>query len=205
MNAMSTESKTKPKRPYELKERARKQEETRQRIAAAAASLHEEVGPARTTVTEIAKRAGVQRLTVYKHFPTEIELFRGCSAHFMSEHPLPYLSKPLALEDPERRVRETLSLLYGWFRETQAMTANIQRDRLLIPALDELVSTTSEPAVEWVAGELRDGFAAKGAGKEQIAAMLAVALNFWTWRRLDQAGLDDDAAAGLMADAVARA
>jgi AcrR family transcriptional regulator len=202
MNSMSTEIK---KRPYELKERARKQEETRQRIAAAAAGLHEEVGPARTTVTEIAKRAGVQRLTVYKHFPTELDLFRGCSAHYMSRHPFPDLSVPLAESDPEQRVRETLTLLYGWFRETETMTANIQRDRLLIPALEEQVSSDVEPVVGWVGEQLGGGFAAKGAKAERIAAMVAVALEFWTWRRLAKLGMDDAAAAELMADAVAGA
>lgn len=203
---MSTQSvSTTKKRPYELKERARKQEETRRRIAEAAAELHEEVGPARTTVTEIAKRAGVQRLTVYKHFPTEIELFRGCSAHYLSQHPPPDLSAALAEQDPERRVRETLTLLYGWFRETEPMTAKIERDRLLIPALDEQVAADVEPLLEWVAGELNAGFGGQGARSGRLAAMIAVAMDFWTWRRLKETGLDDGAAARLMGDSVARA
>lgn len=199
MNTVST------KRSYELKERAKRQQETRARIAEVTAQLHEEVGPARTTVTEVAKRAGVQRLTVYKHFPTETDLFAGCSAHFMSRHPFPDLTAPLAVENPERRARETLKTIYGWFRETEAMTANIQRDRLLIPALDELTSEVMDPALEWVAGELIGGFGAKGARARRVAAMVAVSMDFWTWRRLKQVGMDDAAAAGLMADAVAQA
>ena len=70
MNAMSSES-----RKYELKARAEKQADTRRRIVEATSELHEEVGPARTTVAEIARRAGVQRLTVYNNFPNETELF----------------------------------------------------------------------------------------------------------------------------------
>src|SRR4051795_10199971 len=77
------------KRTYELKERARKQAETRRRIVEATVALHQEVGPARTTVAEIARRAGVQRLTVYNHFPDERELFGACSAHFIGGHPPP--------------------------------------------------------------------------------------------------------------------
>lgn len=199
MNTVST------KRSYELKERAKRQQETRARIAEVTAELHEEVGPARTTVTEVAKRAGVQRLTVYKHFPTETDLFAGCSAHYMSRHPFPDLTGPLGIQDPERRARETLKPIYGWFRATEAMTANIQRDRLLIPALDDFASGVMDPALEWVSGELTGGFGAKGARAGRVAAMIAVAMDFWTWRRLKQVGMDDAAAAGLMADAVARA
>src|SRR4051794_19814848 len=77
---------TEKKRTYELKERARRQAETRARIVEATVALHEEVGPARTTVAEIARRAGVQRLTVYTHFPDERDLFAACSRHFMAGH-----------------------------------------------------------------------------------------------------------------------
>lgn len=192
-------------RPYKLKERARKQEETRRRIAEVAAELHEEVGPARTTVTEVAKRAGVQRLTVYKHYPTDADLFAGCSAHYMSQHPFPDMTAALGTEDPKRRVRGTLALLYGWFRETEDMTANIQRDRLLMPDLDARVAQDVDPAMDWIAGELAGGFGARGGRAERIRAMVAVAMDFWTWRRLKGLGMEDAAAAGLMADAVARA
>ena len=70
-------------RPYRLRERARKMEETRQRITEAAVQLHRSVGPARTTVSEIAARAGVRRMTVYNHFPSDAELIDACSSHFV--------------------------------------------------------------------------------------------------------------------------
>ena len=70
------------KRRYELKERARRQAETRQRIVDAAVELHTSVGPARTTISAIAERAGVERHTVYAHFPDEPTLFRACSTHW---------------------------------------------------------------------------------------------------------------------------
>src|SRR6478672_7866127 len=102
--AMSNE-----KRKYEKRARADKQEDTRRRIAAATAELHASVGPARTTIAEIAKRAGVQRPTVYNNFPTEKELFGACQAHFMSE------SGPPAL-DPADGLEEVLTRLYRWWR-----------------------------------------------------------------------------------------
>lgn len=192
-------------RTYELKERAKSQEQTRQRIVAAAAELHEEVGPARTTVTEIAKRAGVQRLTVYKHFPGEAELFEGCSAHYMASHPFPDPSEALATEDPRERVSRTLALLYGWFRETEQMTAHVERDRLLLPELDRRTAMLMDAPMKAVTGELVGGFGARGRRVERIEALVAVALDFWTWRLLKRQGMADEAAAELMADAVAGA
>src|SRR5918911_4782003 len=98
MNAMSTQ-----KRRYELKARAEAQEATRARIAAAAAELHQEVGVAKTTVADIARRAGVQRLTVYNHFPDLQALLPACTAHWMGEQPPPDLTATLALADPGER------------------------------------------------------------------------------------------------------
>src|SRR5215213_6301335 len=103
------------KRKYELKERARRQAETRERIVEAAVALHTSVGPARTTISAIAEQAGVERHTVYAHFPEERTLFRACSGHWQAEHPLPDLGPALRIADPERRLRRVLTDLYGWY------------------------------------------------------------------------------------------
>jgi AcrR family transcriptional regulator len=109
-------------RKYELKARAESQERTRQRIAKAAAGLHEEVGPAGTTVAEIARRAGVGRLTVYKHFPDNASLYPACSAHYLSEHPLPDFQAALAPPDPIERLGSLLRTVYGsWYRQQRRM------------------------------------------------------------------------------------
>src|SRR3954447_17723216 len=122
--AMSTE-----KRKYEKRARAEQQEETRRRIAAATAELHSTVGPAHTTIAEIAKRAGVQRPTVYNNFPTEKELFAACQAHFMTESPPPLL-------DPADGLETVLRRLYRWWRANQGMSGNVARDRGAMPELD---------------------------------------------------------------------
>jgi AcrR family transcriptional regulator len=181
------------KRPYRLKERARRQEETRRRIAAATAALHEEVGPARTTIAEIARRAGVQRPTVYSNFPTEGQLFAACQAHFVAEHPLPDLSAALALADPAERVRRVLLGLYGWYRETEAMTGNTQRDRRLLPELDALLAEGADRQLDQLAAALADDAAAR--------ALVRLALDFATWQRLTSEGLSDAEAARLIAGA----
>jgi AcrR family transcriptional regulator len=168
------------KRKYELKARAEKQAATRRRITDATVQLHEEVGPAKTTVAEVARRAGVTRLTVYNNFPEERELFAACQGHWLELHPLPTL-------DPSEGAEAVLRALYGWYRETARMAENVRRDRAAVPALDALMSDTADAQMSALAGALGGG------------PLVALALDFWTWRRLTTEGLGDDEAAALMA------
>src|SRR5262249_40252688 len=87
-------------RKYQLKARAESERETRARIVQATTELHKEMGPAKTTVAEVARRAGVTRLTVYNHFSDEGALFSACQAHWLELHPLPDFSAALSLPDP---------------------------------------------------------------------------------------------------------
>src|SRR3954449_7496216 len=124
MNAMSTQ-----KRRYELKARAESQKATRERITAAAVALHGEVGVSKTTVSDIAPRAGVQRLTVYNHFPDLEALLPACTAHWSADHPMPGLDDALALEDPAERLRVALERLYGWWSDTAPMWSRVLGER----------------------------------------------------------------------------
>src|SRR3954454_19435117 len=108
------------KRKYELKERARRQAETRQRIVEATVALHTSVGPAHTTISAIAERAGVQRHTVYAHFPDDDTLLEACAAHWRAAHPLPDLARSLDLEEPEERLRAVLSDVYEWYATVES-------------------------------------------------------------------------------------
>ena len=190
------------KRKYELRARAERQGETRRRIAAATAELHEDVGPARTTVAEIARRAGVQRLTVYKNFPHEYELFAACQRHFLAENPPPDPSAALAIADPRERLEAVLRDLYRWYRRTERTSANVRRDREIVPALDSLMADTTDARAAELAGALAAGFAEDRRPPREVGAAVALALDFWTWRRLAKEGLRDDAAARLMTKAV---
>jgi AcrR family transcriptional regulator len=173
------------KRKYEKRERATKQEETRRRIAAATAELHASVGPARTTIAEIAKRAGVQRPTVYNNFPHEYDLYAACQAHFLSESPPPQL-------DPRDGLEKILIALYRWWRKNRAMSGNVVRDRGSVPALDELMRDTSDAQFDALADAL-------GSTREQ-RALVRVALTFTTWKTLTDRGLSDAAAARVMSE-----
>ena len=104
------------KRRYELKERARRQAETKQRIVEATVELHTSIGPARTTISAIAERAGVERHTVYSHFPDERTLIGACSAHWQGQHPLPDIRRWFDLE-PQERLRGVLADVYAWYED----------------------------------------------------------------------------------------
>ncbi|HMJ40327.1 MAG TPA: TetR/AcrR family transcriptional regulator [Verrucomicrobiae bacterium] len=189
-------------RKYELKARAEKQAETRRRIVEATLALHQEVGPAQATVAEIARRAGVQRLTVYNHFPNETELFDACGQHSMEKNPPPDPSAALALDSPDERLRAVLGPLYRWYRKNARATENLQRDRLVLPALDTVMRIRMDKQFAYLADTLAAGFAPNGRPAKGVRAAVGLALDFWTWRRLAGEGMSDDAAAALMVGAV---
>src|SRR5215475_10276114 len=97
-----------PRRKYELKKRAEDMAQTHRRVTAAAIELHESVGPSRTTLSAVAKRAGVERRTLYRHFPTEADLFAACSSHYFSDHPWPDHGDWRAIADPRQRLERAL-------------------------------------------------------------------------------------------------
>src|SRR3954464_7432635 len=198
INTVSTQT-----RKYELRARAESQRETRDRIARSAAELHEEKGVARTTVAEIARRAGVTRLTVYNHFADLSELIPACAAHYGQLHPEPDLDDVFALDDPVERVRTALVRTYGWYHETEPMYGKLFSDRTSVPELDRFLEENVDRTQAELAGALTGAFRPRGRRARRLTALIRLALDFWTWRRLGEEGLDDEAAADVMAAAVA--
>ena len=198
MNTMSTKI-----RKYELKARAESQRETRDRIARVAAELHEEKGVAHTTVAEIARRAGVTRLTVYNHFADLSELLPACAAHYARLHPTPDFESVLAQGDADERVRGVLGLVYRWYRETEPMYGKLFSDRASVPELDRFLEQNVDRMLDGLGADLAAPFAVRGRQADRLRALIRLALDFWTWRRLAGEGLDDEASADLMAAAVA--
>src|SRR3954449_4778941 len=145
------------KRRYELKARAEAQQATHDRIAAAASALHEEVGIGNTTVADIARRAGVQRLTVYNHFPDLDALLPACTAHYLAEHPQPALEAAFAFADPAERLRAVLTLLYGWYRENAPMQRRVHGERAAVPELDAWLARSYDVMIPQPGAALSDG------------------------------------------------
>ena len=109
------------KRRYRKSKRAESEAGTRLRIVEALVSLHGELGPARTTISDVARRAGVQRLTVYRHFPDERSMFEACTSHWSASHPAPDPAQWESIDDPELRLRTALAALYAYYRSGDAM------------------------------------------------------------------------------------
>lgn len=184
-------------RKYTLKRRAEQQAETRQRIVEAAVELHGSLGPARTTLTMVAERAGVQRHTLYAHFPDERSLLLACSGHFMERNPMPDATPWQTITDRGTRLRTGLGAVYGWYETNAEMIAHVTRDAETDPVLHEISEMRHGPhAAAWVA-VLGDGLGGTA------AALLRLALGFPTWRTLARdAGLGSTGAAEAMTEAI---
>jgi AcrR family transcriptional regulator len=191
-------------RRYELKERARAQEATRQRIVDATVALHQEVGPARTTIAEIARRAGVGRVTVYNHFPDESALLGACSAQWAAENPPPDPAAWAAIENPAKRLRKALAELYAFFARNEEMLANVTRDAPLVPALAEAMREQGAGAHERAMREaLLSGRPVKGGRGRRSRAAVGLAVSFTTWQHLTrEEGLESSDAVKLMVRAI---
>jgi AcrR family transcriptional regulator len=171
------------KRKYELKQRAEEMARTRRRITEAAVELHGSVGPARTTISAVAERAGVQRHTVYRHFPTDADLFGACSAHYFTVNPLPDLEPWRAIDDPRRRLERALDDLYAYYAQTGAMFDNVFRDLELVDALRPTIVPLEQYLARTVEILLR-GRTARGHSRRLLTTALRHVLDFHTWRSL---------------------
>jgi AcrR family transcriptional regulator len=155
----------------------------RRRITEATVDLHGSVGPAKTTVSAVAKRAGVQRATVYRYFPDEVSLFQACSAHWLAGHPPPDLDAWAKVADPEPRLRTALEQLYVWFESAEPMLEKTTRDVAVVPALQapmEAFGLWFDAATD----TLLRGRPERGARRRRVRAALGHAISFDTWRSL---------------------
>ena len=187
-------------RPYTLKKRAEQVEQTRQRIVEAAVDLHGTVGPASTTLSMIAERAGVQRHTLYAHFPTEKSLYLACSGLALERDPLPDTASWTAIRSVRDRLRRGLSDLYGWYARNEELAACVLRDAQHHALTREIAEFRFGPPFEAYRRALGGDLTASQ------RALLAVALDFHAWQALKrEATLSPAGAAELLADAIASA
>jgi AcrR family transcriptional regulator len=195
---MFTEMKQAKPRKYELRQRAERQADTRLRIVEAMVALHQEVGPARTTISGIAERAGVERLTVYRHFADETSMFQACSAHFAAAIGTPDPATWADISDPAERLRAMLLAFYGYYRRGEDMLAHVHRDLPHLPSLASVMAPW-DAFVNAVRDEAVTAFKVRGRARTRLAAAVAHALRFETWRSLARAeSLGDGDAAELM-------
>jgi AcrR family transcriptional regulator len=186
------------KRPYRMQRRAELEEQTRMRITESAVALHEEVGPARTSISAIAERAGVRRSTVYRHFPDEEALFAACSSHWRAANPPPDPRTWSSIADPGERTRAALREVYAFYAGTEPMYVSLLRDEPLVPAVQRRLQD-----FHGYLGSIQDGLASgrglRGRRAQVVRAAIGHALAFPSWRSLvREQGLRDDEAVELM-------
>jgi AcrR family transcriptional regulator len=195
--------KTESQREYRLNKRARRQAETRTRIVEAVVALHEEVGPARTTIVEIADRARVSRPTVYSHFPDEESLITACSGHWSLANPRPDPDAWRQIADPRKRLRVALGELYAYYTPRERMLANIIRDSTLMPSIAQALERSFGPYLESTTEILAAGWDDRKREHRKLLAALGLALDFHTWQSLtSRGGLTGEEAVELMAGLV---
>ena len=184
---------------YNLRVRAARHQQTRRRIVEATVDLHRVYGPVQTTITDIAKRAGVKRQTVYNHFPDELTLFRACSAHNRTLNPPPDPEPWKLISEPESRLRGALAEVYAYYRRNEQMLANVTRDAQANPNVRKVL----EPRIQHQE-RMRDALAAgwerrDGQRNKLLYGGLWMALEFQTWHTLArQQGLQDEESIDVM-------
>src|SRR4051794_18980500 len=194
---------TDQKRHYRMKARAENQERTRQRITESAVELHGTLGPARTSMSAVAERAGVRRSTLYRHFPDEFALFVACSGHWAARNPLPDLELWAAIEDPDARLRAALTELYAYYDRTEPMLSNLLRDLDLVEAVREQFSMFVD-YLQAARRTLMVGRNVRGRAARNTGAAVGHALAFTTWRSLvREQGCTEREAVGMMRNLVA--
>jgi len=186
-----------PKRKYELKKRAEEMAETHLRITEAAIELHATVGPSRTTMSAVAKRAGVERRTLYRHFPTEADLFAACSTHYFAANPWPDLESWRAIGDPQQRLERALDELYAYYERTEPMLSKVLRDAELVDSARDAVAPL-RMYLEEAAELLTTGRRLRGRRRQLLGGALRHALAFSTWRSLSTNGIGRSEAVKLI-------
>ena len=186
------------KRPYRMKRRAELEEQTRRRITESAVALHEELGPAHTSISAIAERAGVRRSTVYRHFPDEETLFAACSSHWRAANPPPDMRAWAAIADPSARTDTALTELYAFYRRTEDMYTSLLRDEPVHATVRRQLRAF-HGYVHAIEDVLMAGRGLRGAAARRTRAAIGHAVAFPTWRSLthDQ-GLSDADAVRMM-------
>jgi AcrR family transcriptional regulator len=186
-------------RQYRLGQRAESMEQTRARIARATFELHGLVGPARTTIAAVAERAGVERATVYRHFPDELSLYHGCIGHGRVKHPFPDTSTWKAIKDPEERLRTGLRVLYGYYRTVEYVLKKVVRDLPDMPVFQQAYAELGIFGYYEGARALLCERYRKSSQFRIISAAIGHATQFPTWQSLVRGqGLSDRQAVEAM-------
>ena len=181
LSRLSEQVRSTKARPYRMRRRAELVDQTRLRITEAAVRLHTTVGPANTSISTVAEEAGVTRLTVYRHFADQDELFDACRRHFYEVNPTPDTEAWRAIPGLEDRARRAFSDIYGWYGEHGAELFPIYRDMASMPrSTQEQVRTDARARAD----ALVHGLTVPHEARRALRAVAGHLLGLMTWRSL---------------------
>ncbi len=174
--------------------------ETRTKILEAAMSLCLERGPLAVSMSEIAAAAGVERVTLYRHFGDEGGLHRAVGAYCMARFPPPSPEPLRAVANPVARTRQALEQLYAHWDRMGPMVRPILRDADVAPMRVSL--ELRERYVNAIRAAVVAGFPASVRGRALFRDAVRHAFDFRTWDSLQRAGFTRRRALALMTEFV---
>ena len=170
---------------------------TRSRIIEAAKELHAERGVIATSWQDVAQRARVSPVTVYRHFRSLRELIPACALSFVDavepiseeEARAAFAELPSAVGRLERLIRDDCACYErgrGWFHAAM-------READLVPELGEVVRSQQATLRTLIVVALEGS----EPPAELVSALVAV-IDFPFWRSLIIAGIAEEATPGVM-------
>ncbi|MGD9711435.1 MAG: TetR/AcrR family transcriptional regulator, partial [Thermomicrobiales bacterium] len=145
------------------------------------------------------ERAGVERLTVYRHFPDERAIFGACSSQWELQHPLPDPAEWSSIPDPHERLRTGLGALYDYYQDAWPMLFSVLRDAPQVPEMSEVVQDYAQRAQRIV-----DSLSPSPSPDDEQRAAIQMAADPFAWNALSRSGLSTDRAAALMTRMIVR-
>lgn len=191
------------KRKYTKTRRAELQEQTRDKIVEAAMALHEELGPRATSISAIAERAGVQRLTVYRHFEDDVAIFQACSSRWFELNPPPDPSLWQELAPAAQRTEEALLNIYTYYADTASMLSGVIRDEAEVPALQEVMKGFRS-YLDRIGNDLLKAWQPESKKRKDIKALINHAMQFSTWQSFSQEKMKERRMAEVMTKCIDR-
>lgn len=166
-----------------------------QRILDAAVALFTRQGVRATTMGQVAQRAGVQRVTVYRHFGDDAGLLRAVEAYCMRLYGVPDASALVQIADPIARARAALDTLYTHWGRMGPVIRTFLRDADLPP--NRALRRPEQLYLDAHRVAVLEGFPAR-ARSRRLRDAVRHSLDIRTWDTLQRAGLTRRRAVELM-------
>jgi CheY-like chemotaxis protein len=131
----------------------------------------------------VAGPGGVQRPSVYAHFPDGPAIFRAGTAHWLHLNPLPDHERWTAIASFDDRVETAIRDVHAWWERTADDLIPVMADMGRVAAMAEAIDFWRERTGDWVAAVLA-GHGLRGRRRARTEAALRHALALETWRSL---------------------